>query len=55
VIASRLGIDQATVSRRLALLLLAPEVRQAVDEGTVPGADAAALAGRCPMGLRGAG
>ena len=32
-IAERLGIDQATVSRRLALLLLAPEVRRAVDDG----------------------
>ena len=49
-IASRLGIDQATVSRRLALLLLAPEVLQAVDDGSLPGADAAALAGALPYG-----
>jgi ParB family chromosome partitioning protein len=49
-IAERLGIDQATVSRRLALLLLAPEVRAAVDGGQLPSAEAAAFAGVLPYG-----
>ena len=49
-IADRLGVDQATVSRRLALLLLAPEVRQAVDDGELPSAEAAALSGKMPYG-----
>lgn len=49
-IAERLGIDQATVSRRLALLLLAPEVRESVDEGKLSSADAAVLAGKLPYG-----
>ncbi|MDT5240269.1 MAG: ParB family transcriptional regulator, chromosome partitioning protein [Mycobacterium sp.] len=49
-IADRLGVDQATVSRRLALLLLAPEVRQAVDDGELPSAEAAALSGKLPYG-----
>ena len=49
-IADRLGVDQATVSRRLALLLLAPEVRQAVGDGDLPSADAAALSGKLPYG-----
>lgn len=49
-IAERLGIDQATVSRRLALLLLTPEVRAAVDEGKLSSADAAVLAGKLPYG-----
>ena len=49
-IAERLGIDQATVSRRLALLLLAPELRKAVDDGDLPSAEAAALAGALPHG-----
>ncbi|WP_260860833.1 ParB/RepB/Spo0J family partition protein [Mycobacterium tilburgii] len=49
-IAERLGIDQATVSRRLALLLLAPELRRAVDAGQLPSAEAAALAGALPYG-----
>lgn len=49
-IADRLGIDQATVSRRLALLLLAPELRRAVDDGELPSAEAAALAGALPYG-----
>jgi ParB family transcriptional regulator, chromosome partitioning protein len=49
-IAERLGVDQATVSRRLALNLLAPELRRAVDDGTVPNAEAAALAGALPYG-----
>ncbi|ORX21134.1 chromosome partitioning protein ParB [Mycobacterium xenopi] len=49
-IAERLGIDQATVSRRLALLLLAPELRRAVDDGDLPSAEAAVLAGALPYG-----
>jgi ParB family transcriptional regulator, chromosome partitioning protein len=49
-IAERLGIDQATVSRRLALLLLSPELRAAVDDGTLPSAEAAALSGALPYG-----
>ncbi|OOK65337.1 parB/RepB/Spo0J family partition domain protein [Mycobacterium kansasii] len=49
-IAERLGVDQATVSRKLALKLLAPEVRDAVDEGKLPSAEAAALAGKLPYG-----
>jgi ParB family transcriptional regulator, chromosome partitioning protein len=49
-IADRLGVDQATVSRRLALHLLAPEVRQAVDDGELPSAEAAALSGKLPYG-----
>jgi len=49
-IADRLGVDQATVSRRLALLLLAPEVRQAVADGELPSAEAAALSGQLPYG-----
>ncbi|UJL32229.1 ParB/RepB/Spo0J family partition protein (plasmid) [Mycolicibacterium vanbaalenii] len=49
-IAERLGVDQATVSRRLALLLLAPEVRTAVDTGQLPSAEAAAFAGVLPYG-----
>lgn len=49
-IAERLGVDQATVSRRLALLLLAPEVRDSVATGSLPSAEAAALAGKLPYG-----
>lgn len=49
-IAERLGVDQATVSRRLALKLLAPEVRAAVSEGKLPSAEAAALSGKLPYG-----
>lgn len=49
-IAERLGVDQATVSRKLALNLLAPEVRDAVDEGKLPPTEAAALAGKLPYG-----
>jgi ParB family chromosome partitioning protein len=48
--AERLGIDQATVSRRLALLLLTPELRRAVEEGRLRSTDAAAVAGALPYG-----
>jgi ParB family transcriptional regulator, chromosome partitioning protein len=49
-IAERLGIDQATVWRRLALLLLAPELREAVEGDDLPSAEGAALAGALPYG-----
>lgn len=49
-IAGRLGVDQATVSRRLALFLMAPEVRDAVADGRIRAADAATLAGALPYG-----
>lgn len=49
-IAERLGVDQATVSRRLALLLLSPALRHAVDVGVLPPTEAAALAGSLPYG-----
>lgn len=49
-IAERLGVDQATVSRRLALLLLAPEVRTAVAEDKLAGTEAAAIASELPYG-----
>ncbi|WP_292974857.1 ParB/RepB/Spo0J family partition protein [Mycobacterium sp.] len=49
-IAERLGIDQATVSRRLALLLLAPGLCEAIDDGTLRSVDAAALSGALPYG-----
>lgn len=49
-IAERLGIDQATVSRRLALLLLAPPLREVIEDGTLRSADAAALSGALPYG-----
>ncbi|MGW0162121.1 ParB/RepB/Spo0J family partition protein [Mycobacterium sp. NPDC003323] len=49
-IAERLGVNQATVSRRLALLLLAPEVRKAVETGRLPSAEAAILSGMLPYG-----
>lgn len=59
-IADRLGVDQSTVQRKLALNLLAPEVRAAVDVGIrvpnepqpikLPPTEAAALAGKLPYG-----
>lgn len=49
-IAEKLGIDQGTVSRRLALLLLVDEVQRAVDDDTLPSAAGAALAGTLPAG-----
>lgn len=49
-IAERLGVDQATVSRRLALLLLSPQLREVVEDGTLGSADAAALSGALPYG-----
>lgn len=49
-IAERLGVDQATVSRRLALLLLAPEVRAAVEAGQIPSHEAPGFSGVLPYG-----
>lgn len=49
-IAERLGIDQATVSRKLALKLLAPDLLRVVEDGTLRSADAAALSGALPYG-----
>lgn len=51
-IADKLGVDQATVSRRLSLLLLAPEIREAVETGELSGTEGAALAGPLPYGPR---
>lgn len=49
-IAARLGVDQATVSRRLSLLLLTPAATQSLTGGDLPVATAAALAGALPYG-----
>ena len=49
-IAERLGVDQATVSRRLALKLLAPEVRAAVEAGQIPSHEAPGFSGVLPYG-----
>lgn len=53
-IAERLGVDQSTVQRRLALKLLTPEVRAAVEAGTLPAYEAATLVGKdgLPYGPR---
>ncbi|MGW4339949.1 ParB/RepB/Spo0J family partition protein [Rhodococcus koreensis] len=49
-IAEKLGVDQATVSRRLSMLLLVPEVQAAIAEDAIRGAEGAALAGALPYG-----
>jgi ParB family chromosome partitioning protein len=49
-IAEKLGVDQATVSRRLSLLLLAPEVQSAIANDAIRSAEGAALAGALPYG-----
>lgn len=49
-IAEKLGFDQSTVSRGLSLLLLAPEIREAVESGDFKSTEAAALAGQLPYG-----
>ncbi len=49
-IADRLGVNQATISRRLSLLLLTPEVRQAQADGHLPTAEAAVLGSALPYG-----
>ncbi len=49
-IAERLGVDQATVSRRLALMLLAPEVRTAVEAGHLKVTEASHFANLLPFG-----
>ena len=48
----RLGVDQGTVSRRLSLLLLAPEVRAAIGigDGKLPSAEAAVVGAKLPFG-----
>lgn len=51
-IEERLGVDQTTVSRRLSLHLMAPEVRDAMVTGIIRAADAAKLAGGLPFGPR---
>ncbi|MFE5708509.1 ParB/RepB/Spo0J family partition protein [Rhodococcus koreensis] len=49
-IAEKLGVDQATVSRRLSMLLLAPEIQAAIAEDAIRSAEGAALAGALPYG-----
>ena len=49
-IAEKLGVNQSTVSRRLSLLLLAPEVLAAVEGGAIKSTEAAELAGKLPYG-----
>lgn len=49
-IADRLGFNQTTVSRRLALLLLGEEAVAAVESGQLSATAAAALAGTLPYG-----
>lgn len=49
-IAERLGVDQGTISRRLSLLLLTPDAREAFELGHLPATAAAALAGALPYG-----
>lgn len=53
-IAERLGVDQSTVQRRLALKLLTPEARAAVEAGALPAYEAATLVGKdgLPYGPR---
>lgn len=53
-IANRLGVDQSTVQRRLALKLLTPEARAAVESGALPAYEAATLVGKdgLPYGPR---
>lgn len=51
-IADKLGVHQTTVSRRLRLLLLTPEVLEGVERGTIKSAEAAELAGKLPYGPR---
>ncbi len=49
-IADKVGMHQSTVSRRLRLLLLAPEVLAAVEGGKIRSAEASDLAGQLPYG-----
>lgn len=49
-LAERLGLNQATVSRRLSLLLLAPPLRDAVADGSLSPTEAATLAAKLPYG-----
>lgn len=47
-----LGVQQVTISRRLSLILLTPEARQAVLDKALPSAEAAALGAKLPWGPR---
>jgi len=49
-IGKRVGVDQATVARRLALLLLVPEVQQAFVAKDIIANDAVGLSGALPYG-----
>lgn len=49
-IAEKLGWNQSTVSRRLGLLLLAPEALEAVEKGAIKSTEAAELASKLPYG-----
>lgn len=49
-LAERLGLNQATVSRRLSLLLLSPPLRDAVSDGSLSPTEAATLAAKLPHG-----
>lgn len=49
-IAEKVGVDQSTVSRRLRLLLLSPEVVEAFEHGRIKSAEAAELAKNLPYG-----
>lgn len=49
-IAERLGVDQGTVSRKLALLLLTPDSAVALESGDLSATAAASIAGALPYG-----
>ncbi|MBL3752903.1 ParB/RepB/Spo0J family partition protein [Mycobacteroides abscessus subsp. massiliense] len=49
-IADRLGFHQSTVSRKLSLLLMAPEVLAAVQAGKIKTEEASTLVGKLPFG-----
>lgn len=50
MIAEKLGVNQSTVSRRLSLLLLSPEILEAVECGKIKSTEAAELASKLPFG-----
>ncbi|WP_241474179.1 ParB/RepB/Spo0J family partition protein [Mycolicibacterium neoaurum] len=49
-IAEKLGINQSTVSRKLRLLLLTPEVREAAKQGAIRWTEASKIGGLLPYG-----